>query len=240
MLETSLLWYWECKTAHLDCWKDESAKLPTRLLDIRDTKPSGLIYLTDETRSGQYAALSYVWGGLKPPPSAVTLVCNKADRERGVVFTDFPQCYQDAVRVAQKLELSYLWIDALCIIQDDKADWDRESAAMDEIFSHAAVVIIAAAASNVIESFLYRSKQISQPPKGFNGVMVRQSRDHIGQDYDACADSAIDIRGWCYQERHMARRCLIFRPDEAVWECATECHCECALFQKTGYQSRLI
>lgn len=38
----------------------------------------------------------------------------------------------------------------------------------------------------------------------------------------------------------MARRCLIFRPDEAVWECTSDCECGCALFGKTGYRSRLV
>lgn len=206
MLDNCNAWYRNCVAEHGECGQGRSSKLPTRVLNLRESQSTGLIYLTNVPKSGQYAALSYMWGGMKPPLSAITLICNRVDRERGIHFTDFPQCYEDAVGVARKLELPYLWIDALCIIQDDQSDWDRESAATDEVFNRAAVLIVAAAANNVLESFLDRSKQTWLPPRRVevkdisgvqSGLLVRQSRDHSDSDHDACANNAIDARGWC-------------------------------------------
>ena len=56
-----------------------------------------------------------------------------SDRCLGIKFSDFARTFQDAVVVIRWLDIRYLWIDALCIIQDSKADWDRESAQMASI-----------------------------------------------------------------------------------------------------------
>ncbi|GAB1743570.1 hypothetical protein NU219Hw_g499t1 [Hortaea werneckii] len=60
-----------------------------------------------------------------------------------------PKTYRQAIYLARQLGIRHLWIDALCIVQDDDEDWQRESSRMAEVFSGAYIVFVAAAASNV-------------------------------------------------------------------------------------------
>jgi hypothetical protein len=71
---------------------------------------------------GQYAALSYCWGGENP---ASLQKKTFDDFKRGIDEANLPQTLQDAFYVARSLQIGYIWIDALCIMQDDREDWER-------------------------------------------------------------------------------------------------------------------
>ncbi|KAI7364257.1 hypothetical protein KC357_g8580 [Hortaea werneckii] len=91
-------------------------------------------------------ALSYCWGGRD---TAKTLRSNYQDRVRGISVAALPRTYRQAIHLARQLGIIHLWIDALCIVQDDDEDWTRESSRMAEIYSGAYVVFVAAAAADV-------------------------------------------------------------------------------------------
>ena len=55
--------------------------------------------------------------------------------------------YQDTVLISHELGVEYLWIDSLCIIQDDRNDWEIESAKMADVYSHAYLTIAATGSS---------------------------------------------------------------------------------------------
>jgi hypothetical protein len=48
--------------------------------------------------------------------------------------SDFPITFRDAFDLSNRLGISYLWIDSLCIIQDDDEDWQRESSSMGLVY----------------------------------------------------------------------------------------------------------
>ncbi|KAI6806256.1 hypothetical protein KC332_g9390 [Hortaea werneckii] len=172
-----------------------------------------------------YIALSYCWGGKDP---AKTLRSNYKDRVRGLSIATLPKTYRQAAFLAGQLGISHLWIDALCIIQDDEEDWQRESSRMAEIYSGAYIVFVAAAAAHVegglnpstdFPNWRFRNEgQVKAGP-----IWVRL-KDHMR---DACALLPISTRAWTYQERLLARRCLIFGKSEVVWECMQGCRCQC-------------
>jgi hypothetical protein len=56
----------------------------------------------------------------------------------------FPKTFRESIRVVQALNVRYLWIDSLCIIQDSQDDWSREAANMDIIYSNSYCNIAAA------------------------------------------------------------------------------------------------
>jgi hypothetical protein len=58
-----------------------------------------------------------------------------------MLFASLPKSFQDAVTVTRGLGLRYLWIDALCIAQDDKSDWELESGNMAAIYRNVYLVI---------------------------------------------------------------------------------------------------
>jgi len=107
-----------------------------RLVDFADT-------------DGKYATLSYCWGSLDYK-TFVTTEKNVESRRYSIEDSELPRVFQDAIRVARNLRVRYLWIDALCILQDwfkppeDQIDWIRESAKMTDIFSGALITICAA------------------------------------------------------------------------------------------------
>ncbi|OTA35220.1 hypothetical protein BTJ68_04404 [Hortaea werneckii EXF-2000] len=93
-----------------------------------------------------YIALSYCWGGKDP---ARTLRSNYQNRARGMSIAMLPRTYRQAIYLARQLGIHHIWIDALCIVQDDNEDWQRESSRMAEIYSGAYIVFVAAAAADV-------------------------------------------------------------------------------------------
>jgi hypothetical protein len=78
---------------------------------------------------GRWMALSHRWG--KPlTDSFSTTTSNVASRLKSIPLSTFPAKYRDAVIICQQLQIRYLWIDAICIIQDSEEDWQSESAQM--------------------------------------------------------------------------------------------------------------
>jgi len=63
--------------------------------------------------------------------------------KRCIDFNELPQTFKDAVTVALEVHVQYLWIDSLCIIQDDSEDWVKESRKMEQVFSLAYCTISA-------------------------------------------------------------------------------------------------
>jgi hypothetical protein len=96
------------------------AKFPSRLLEIHDgharvvTKEE--VYDNTDTR---YMTLSHKWQAASMPK---LLKHNTAAMQEGLQLDTLPQTFRDAILVTEALKIQYLWIDALCIIQDDILD----------------------------------------------------------------------------------------------------------------------
>ncbi|KAL0935726.1 heterokaryon incompatibility protein [Colletotrichum truncatum] len=143
------------------------------------------------------------------------------------------QSVRDAVRVCRSLSIRYLWIDALCIIQDDAADWQRESASMAFIYNNAYCTIVAASTSSCHQSFLERRFDMMTVP--FVSRINPESAGHYGlyaSGYGAGGAFAwptLDFdknckwlhRGWTYQERKMSRRSIFFGRNMIHFECSS-------------------
>ena len=107
----------------------------------------------------EHATLSYCWG-TKPCTAGwphVTSSSNLAQRLGGAPLTYMPLTIQHAMLVCERLGLQYLWVDCLCIVQDDRLDWDRESRRMHEIYERSTITITALGATAMDqECFLSR------------------------------------------------------------------------------------
>lgn len=94
---------------------------------------------------GRYLALSHSWG------STHRLTLTKASLTRlknGIRLCELPKTFQDAVAIAWELDVPYVWIDSLCIIQDDEEDWERESSHMGAVYANAYLTIAASASED--------------------------------------------------------------------------------------------
>lgn len=228
-----------CHGEHQRCRAKSVFYLPRRVLKIRpgNSSPDIALIETESQPNGRYACLSYCWGPYQP---LRTLKGNLEDMKGGISWSSLPRSFQDAVFVARELDMDYLWIDSLCIIQDDVEDWAAESAAMADVFNNAYVTISANVAGSCDAGFL-RELQFTEfkeiHGQGHDGtrlnVYVRRSQPH--QDFNRyfpkkVENNPLGTRAWALQEYLLSPRSLQFGPSEMVWECNTSTHCECEAF----------
>ena len=85
-----------------------------RAIDVRN---DALKLVIADGEHGEYTTLSYRWG---PPEHAFRLTTANLDElTKKVEWSRLPRLLQDAITVTRWLGISYFWIDALCILQDD-------------------------------------------------------------------------------------------------------------------------
>ena len=223
-----------CLKYHSGC-KNQLQPLPTRLLFIGDGTDSLKLSISDKASLGRYAALSHCWGKLK------ILQLTKGNEESmkvTVSWKSLPNTFQDAVTVCQNLGIDYLWIDSLCIIQDDKQDWDREGARMADVYENAHLTIAASASSSPDESFLAIRRQgrcepiviawtdNSEPLPLLKARRIPMLGHHQQLEFDELRDP-LQQRAWAFQEHLLSRRFASFTSEEIQWECPAARSCEC-------------
>ncbi|EHA50233.1 hypothetical protein MGG_14884 [Pyricularia oryzae 70-15] len=131
-----------CLEGHERCHRPNPSFRPSRLVYVGSSESNCDIAL--RTRTGipagaRYAALSYCWGNVVP-------VCRTTRDSHGqnmvsIGVSTIPKTFIDAFQVVRRLGLEYIWIDALCIMQDDPIDWATEAGNMYDIYHNAHVVI---------------------------------------------------------------------------------------------------
>jgi len=154
-----------------------------------------------------------------------------------------PQTIQDAIKVTRQLEIQYLWVDALCIIQDCDVDKAVEINNMGNVYQNATVTIAAAAATCVKDGFLQpreriqscripiydpdaaahyefhgRSSLPSTAPLRTRTKIVWMSAPRASSD----SDEPLYSRGWTLQERLLSPRMLVYGLHELTWQCQSK------------------
>lgn len=139
-----------------------------------------------------------------------------------------PQSFQDAVTISRELGVRYLWIDSLCIVQDDEEDWKREAAKMASIFHGAYLTIAAASAENSDGGCFLKidpppMREFSLPPLGSSRsqqkLYVRTSGTSEQPLSKALEEASIQSRGWIFQEMLLSRRVVHFTNRQLFWQC---------------------
>jgi hypothetical protein len=149
--------HWHC--SHFEGGIDDKRKwCPSRLLDVGGCS-TGKIKLIQTRSDGDdtysYAALSYRWGN--KPTFKRLLPASVKSFEEGVLIEELALTFRDAIAFTQKLGLQYLWIDALCIIQDSSAEWHKEASQMDKVYGNS-LINIAATSSTDAEGGLFKER----------------------------------------------------------------------------------
>lgn len=216
---TAREWMRFCDDEHPQCRSMAGIKaagsLPTRVLDIGDTENHVTrLCISKETGiSGQYAALSHCWGG--KIDHRLTLK-NLDKMKAGIEVATLPKNFQDAIRICRELNLRYLWIDALCIIQDSASDWDVEAAKMASTYAGSAVTISALESPSSDEGILStrRSTRVIVQPD----IVVQRK---LPEFFDLLETCHLGTRGWCLQERLLAPKIIHIGKSILYWECRT-------------------
>lgn len=201
--------------------------MPTRVLDVGEgDAPQLRLIDRKDMESRRYVALSHCWGS---GPSYSARVNTVAGFRTAIDFTLLPRSFQDAVLVSRGLNVRYLWIDSLCIIQNDQDDWNHETARMQQVFSNATCVLAASSAASSAEGFLtgpsnrQRDFVRLQSPSSGAVLYVCRAIDDFQRDVD---EAVLNKRGWVLQERALARRSIHFSSTQLYMECGKGVLCE--------------
>jgi hypothetical protein len=180
--------------------------------------------ITTLPKGESYVALSYVWG------QTTTLMATKENRDvlsklgglsRAANKVPIARTILDAIILTQKVDIGYIWVDSLCIVQDDEADKLRLIDEMASIYLAAAFTIIAAAGDNAnagLPGVQLNSRKIEQI---IAKVSPELSLVHPTLMKTNIESSTWNTRGWTYQERLYSKRMLVFLPDGVYWQCRT-------------------
>ncbi|KAK3989360.1 heterokaryon incompatibility protein-domain-containing protein [Cladorrhinum sp. PSN332] len=231
--------------AHNCAGMAEPSFVPTRLVKIKPEDSDDILQLVSgpalRTELGQdtghqtmlrYTTLSYCWGTTDlPQPSFMTTSKNEHERTvNGFRVSELPVVLQDAIRVSRQLSISYIWIDALCILQDTGSDWLKESALLIDIYRSSYITICSLTPSSH-NSFL------SPPPRPKIQVDFQSSIDREVTGTNTLSYKCLEVlgvgwntytgdfeddesgriepnnrwqsRGWTFLERYSSRRMVL-------------------------------
>lgn len=213
---------------------ERDGPLPSRLIDLSEDQPR-LVITSQGITDRRYATLSYCWGSdgtsiLKTEKASFT------KHQSGIDSQSIPKTIFDAILVARALGLRHLWVDSLCIIQDDEEDWELEASRMGEIYRHSYITIVPVDSRSSDDGFLRRPTvpKATIPFHSTQGPLrdktyLLQSRDGdlTGVFPERIIENSIwKSRGWTFQEEQLSRRVLMFSEDRITFRCPERMNAE--------------
>jgi hypothetical protein len=228
-------WLSHCLSHDEKCSAHVSTYAPRRLLNLGLGIKSHDPILFEPTEPVPYVCLSYCWGTDVKDVLTTTTKTLKT-HYHGIRLSSLPRTIYDAVIFCQGLKLQYLWVDSLCIVQDDRESWLVDSAQMREIYSNALITLAIEEPASCKTGFMGKQRFGSEWQQKFvahispeaggpgNALFIRPS---TSQSPDGAQRCSLDKRGWCLQESILSKRRLCFDGNETTWECAHRTICEC-------------
>jgi len=213
-------WISNCIRSH--CHKNiaDSSFTPSRLLKIVEMDGKFDLTVVQAGTHAPYVALSYCWGGNQEHKTTT----KSLKENRGVIdYNNLPKSIRDAINITAKLRYNYLWVDSMCIIQDDDVDKSREIAQMPFIYSNALFTIAASSAAAARDGFLRKRRETACGEMfeflflGAGNQIGRLRGVHVPED--EYGKAPLNARGWCLQERLLSTRILEYDCRQLRWIC---------------------
>jgi hypothetical protein len=186
-----------------------------------------------------YTALSHCWGKQQV---ITTTLATLSSRKEGIPWKELSKTFQDAICITRKLGYGYIWIDSLCIIQNDHLDWETEAKNMGSIYEGAVVTIAALKAHDGTEGCFIDTEGLEGKevliskdlPYRPTGICVQRRPGHIQFSDIMTHDYGTPLfkRAWTLQEELLSKRVIYFSDDEVVWQCWSKIDCQCGWIEK--------
>lgn len=218
-------WITSCKqNAHFDQADVDSTPVERTMQSQLRVIDVDAACIVDLPPAAAYVALSYQWGmdqKLKLKVDNEELLC-KPD------YLSSPQgqpsrTIVDAMVATKRLNYRYLWVDALCIVQDSLEDLNRNVGVMDQIYRNAEITVVAAAGQNAEHGLpgVSGARTERQIITTIKGITVSNMLEAAA---GAITFSRWNTRGWTYQERLLSRRLLAFTASQVYYHCDQRCN----------------
>ncbi|KAI1204006.1 heterokaryon incompatibility protein-domain-containing protein, partial [Nemania serpens] len=197
------------------CTKDSQA------LRLEETAGVRIVSSENLPLNTPYLTLSHRWGS--PPVillGTATLFLLRDDITPYLLRHSETATFRHAVYITRGLGYRYIWIDALCIMQDDESEKTEEIMQMDEIYSNS-ILNIAASEGRIHEGLLFnRNLEHINPCRATISISKGQAA-HLLAFPDKCSstDASLNERGWVFQERTLSPRICHFTKNQIFWEC---------------------
>ncbi|ETS86900.1 hypothetical protein PFICI_00728 [Pestalotiopsis fici W106-1] len=214
-------WLLECCADHDCCNTLAETYLPTRLVSLVGGQPRLIITKDMGQPSSQlrYATLSYCWG----ERAFIQLRTDNIEAfKKGIPTADIPKTFQAAFEIASRLAIDFIWIDSLCIVQNDESDWEKEAEKMQQVYSSSYVTISASSATDVHQGCFLTPALFCD---GFSNKVAINGRQERMQfdNYDFYKRSVLGAhlmtRAWAIQEKVLPPRTIHFGDRGVLWEC---------------------
>lgn len=212
--------------------------MPTRLLDVQAFQPSKdikLVMLDGECVTANYVALSHCWGSSSKLP-LTTRKNDLAQHSQRISFFDLSLTFKDAVKLTLDLGQRYLWIDSLCIVQDDPEDWLREASKMASVYGNAIFTLSALSSVDSTHGCRVANPQDTTHNHRFCDLdsgphrirlfetEIQKWHEEYGDDtyrHSGYGENPLRRRAWTLQERELSTRNIHFSHNLVLWQCKT-------------------
>ncbi|OJA09064.1 hypothetical protein AZE42_11494 [Rhizopogon vesiculosus] len=216
-------WIHICENEHREkCetmwWTDPGDILPKamRVLDVVR------MAIVQAPRSCRYVALSYLWGGTGEDYRTTQANLKQRSRSGGLDISVLPVTILDTIEVVRQLDERYLWIDALCIVQDDPKDKAKQIGAMDLVYGKSVFTIFAAGGTSVRDPLPGVRPGTRNPRQEIAKIQGLHLAVPLVHPSEARVSSEWNTRGWTYQELMLSRRRVFFTSHHMHFECVKD------------------
>lgn len=173
----------------------------------------------------EYVALSYRWGvsaGFRTTRHLLKTLQEPGALSQGARLGDsMAPILQHTIGLTQAIDERYLWVDAVCIVQDDEEHCATQLSLMGAIYATAKITIVATDGDAM--SGILGLKGISPPRHIHQKIVPVFGTEKVifrhAPSFKSSTSQYFD-RGWTYQEFHLSQRRLIFMNGQIYWHCS--------------------
>lgn len=227
-------WLQSCLRNHDVCHPPlEFQHPPRRLISVGNTTQNPVLMdMGPNSPPVKWLCLSYCWGGGVEPSLKLTGANIERLKSGSESLESFDPTVRDAILVARALDIPYIWIDALCMLQDkDTNEWNEQAPKMNEIYGGSVLTLVAASATTVKDGFLTKRRlryipiSLSDTPSGVAAEDESLPKVFLSPEWAPENDStngAWNSRGWTMQEGLLPNRLLYYTSSQSMWKCCEE------------------
>ena len=238
-------WLRLCREHHGGrCIVHTKQRMPSlRLVDVLEGKITSFTP-TSDSDIPPYASLSWVWGPTKASEGLTTQRLCHAHEKGFLNSLRLPITVCDAIKFLRGLAIRYLWVDLLCIVQDNTKDKEMYIPLMGSIYAASELTIIAYGANGASDGLprvrASTRQRVQHVAYLKNWVLV----SGLGAKFDTEMDDELEAswrgRAWTLQEQLLSTRCVIFGSNQMHWECLEAAYCEETEFEHFAHGTEPI